>query len=291
MFETLVIHPLSRAALCDFMAAPAHAVLLYGPESNGKSLIARELAANLLGCSLDELAKQPELLEIKPDEAGKIGIETVRSIVTFVSLKTLGTGTIRRVVLLQDADRLTVPAQQALLKVVEEPPEDTVIMFVTSLQHRLLPTIASRVRRIFIRRPEAKQLAAFLESHGVRPEAVSAATLLGGGNIGAALAYQAHEDPETEQVGTRVRRIIGLPLFDQLLLVDTELKETTAAVAFAADLSRFAEASLHRSAGTAASEQWLRISAAAAKAVEYLGRKTNTKLVMTELMLSLRYMT
>lgn len=288
MFDTLLVHPLSRAALSDFLVAPAHAVLLYGPESNGKSLIARELAAALLGCMPLELAKQPGLLQIAPDDKGKIGIEAVRAVTAFMSLKTLGAGQIRRVILVLEADKLTIPAQQALLKIVEEPPEDTVLLFVTSLQHQLLPTILSRLRRLFIRRPEATQLAVHLSEHGASAEAITAAMAIGGGSVGMALAYLGKTESASEETMSQTRRIVSLPLFDQLLLVDTELKDTVAAVSFVNDLSRLAEVSLHRTAGTNAATQWLNISAATVRASRYLQRKASTKLVLTELMLALR---
>lgn len=288
MFDTLLVHPLSRAALDNFIAAPTHAVLLYGPDANGKSLIARELAALLLGCKPSELAKQPGLLEMLPDEKGKIGITAVRAVTAFMSLKTLGTGKIRRVVLVQEADTLTTPAQQALLKLVEEPPEDTALLFVTSLQHQLLPTILSRLRRVFIRRPYVNQLAGHLTERGANPEAIVAATAISGGSVGTALAYLGKTDSSSEDTMTQTRRIISLPLFDQLLLIDTELKESATAASFVTDLSRLAEISLHRTAGTKAASQWLNISSAAARASRYLQRKASTKLVLTELMLALR---
>lgn len=288
MFENLLIHPLSRAALDNFLTAPTHAVLLYGPDANGKSLIARELAAALLGCESSELTNQPGLLEISPDEKGKIGITVVRAVTAFTSLKTLGSGQIRRVILILDADRLTTPAQQALLKLVEEPPEDTVVLFVTALQHQLLPTIVSRVRRLFIRHPEAKQLQAYLAAKDLDAEAIKAATVISGGSVGTALVYLDKTGISSEDTMSQTRRIIGLPLFDQLLLIDTELKEANTAASFVSDLSKLAEISLHRTAGTKGASQWLTISSAAARASRYLQRKANTKLVLTELMLALR---
>ena len=288
MFDTLLVHPLSRVALNNFLTAPSHAALLYGPDANGKSLIAHELAAALLGCEPSELANQPGLLEILPDEKGKIGITAVRAVTAFTSLKTLGSGQIRRVILLMDADKLTIPAQQALLKLVEEPPEDTVLLFATSLQHQLLPTILSRVRRLFIRHPEASQLAAYLTEKDADTESIKAATAISGGSVGAALAYLGKTDALSEDTMSQTRRIMGLPLFDQLVLIDTELKDTVAARSFVTDLSKLAEVSLHRTAGTKAASQWLAISSAAARASRYLQRKASAKLVLTELMLALR---
>lgn len=72
-----------------------------------------------------------------------IGIEDVRQIQAFLSNKPMGDK--NRVYLLQ-AETLTIPAQNALLKTLEEPPGDSEIYLVTDQPEQLLPTVLSRVQ-------------------------------------------------------------------------------------------------------------------------------------------------
>ncbi|MEK9201089.1 MAG: hypothetical protein AAB909_03910, partial [Patescibacteria group bacterium] len=75
-----------------------------------------------------------------------IGIDEVRSLQNFLSKKPSGGK--KNIVILHDAHLLTLPAQQAILKTLEEPPGDSQIYLVTSQPDSLLPTILSRCQII-----------------------------------------------------------------------------------------------------------------------------------------------
>jgi DNA polymerase III delta prime subunit len=84
-----------------------------------------------------------DLFVVSPDERGIIPIERAREISAFLS-RTPGIST-RKVVIIEDAHRLTDEAESALLKTVEDPPEHSVIMFLTSSPGSLFETIRSRL--------------------------------------------------------------------------------------------------------------------------------------------------
>ena len=58
-------------------------------------------------------------------EKGSIAIEQIRALISFFQLKVPGKTKIKRVAIIQDADRMGLEAQNALLKALEEPPEDS----------------------------------------------------------------------------------------------------------------------------------------------------------------------
>ncbi len=75
-----------------------------------------------------------------------IGIEEIRKIISFLSRKpTQGD---RNIVAIEQAEKLTIPAQNALLKTLEEPPGNSNIYLITSFPNLLLPTILSRCHLI-----------------------------------------------------------------------------------------------------------------------------------------------
>jgi len=86
----------------------------------------------------------PDFLNLQTE--GSLGIEVIRDLKKFLSRKPYQEDT--KVVCLPTADRLTIPAQHALLKTLEEPPGECLIILITSNEALLLPTIISRCQVI-----------------------------------------------------------------------------------------------------------------------------------------------
>jgi DNA polymerase III delta prime subunit len=125
--------------------------------------IARPKATLLINCNNDVeagiqvaehiyngLKKSPKtpLYTINKGEAKSLGISEVRELQKRLSLRADSTAEYSRFVLVSDAEDLTIEAQNSLLKLLEELPNKTVLMLVTTQPSRLLPTINSRCFRI-----------------------------------------------------------------------------------------------------------------------------------------------
>ncbi|HEJ1199528.1 TPA: DNA polymerase III subunit delta' [Pseudomonas aeruginosa] len=138
-------------------AQHAHAYLLYGPAGIGKRVLAEHWAAQLLcqrpaaagacgeckACQLLAAGTHPDYFVLEPEEAEKpIRVDQVRDLVGFV-VQTAQLGG-RKVVLLEPAEAMNVNAANALLKSLEEPSGDTVLLLISHQPSRLLPTIKSR---------------------------------------------------------------------------------------------------------------------------------------------------
>ncbi|MCQ4248852.1 DNA polymerase III subunit delta' [Pseudomonas stutzeri] len=135
----------------------AHAYLLHGPSGIGKRALAERLMALLLcqqpmpsgacgrckGCLLLAAHTHPDHYILEPEEADKaIRVDQVRQLVGFVSQTAQLGG--RKVVLLEPAEAMNLNAANALLKSLEEPAGDTVLLLISHQPSRLLPTIKSR---------------------------------------------------------------------------------------------------------------------------------------------------
>ena len=84
----------------------------------------------------------PDCLHLVPDPS--LGIAEVRQLESFLAKKPLRLP--RNIAVLHQAEKLTLPAQHALLKTLEEPPGDAHIYLVTTQPESLLPTILSRIQ-------------------------------------------------------------------------------------------------------------------------------------------------
>jgi DNA polymerase-3 subunit delta' len=95
----------------------------------------------------------------------EIKIEQIRALADFMNISTHRQGL--RVVVLYPAEALNMPASNALLKTLEEPPPGTVFLLASNSLDRLLPTILSRCRKFALPMPDHAQALAWLQQQGV----------------------------------------------------------------------------------------------------------------------------
>jgi DNA polymerase-3 subunit delta' len=140
-----IIDSLERALARNSLA---QSYLFCGPEALGKFLVARKFAEKLTG-GQGEVVNQ-NLLLIEPEVEEKDGVfrekeiklEAIKRLQKEFSLTAFAKSF--RVAIIRSAGELNLSAQNALLKILEEPPENTVIILVTEDEKKLLPTIISR---------------------------------------------------------------------------------------------------------------------------------------------------
>lgn len=138
------------------------AMIFHGPSGIGKKLISLRLV-QAMNCESPKLSAVPLesacgqcshcvrsleeknefIYNIQLEEKKSISVDQVRDIHHNLSLRTLAKA---RFVIVDPADALTVQAANSLLKVLEEPPENTYFILITDSFHKLLPTIRSRAQ-------------------------------------------------------------------------------------------------------------------------------------------------
>ena len=144
-------------------ASMTHAWMIVGPAGSGRSTLALAFAATLVSQGDDDQAlalvsagTHPDVSVISTDRV-TISIDEVRELVTqsyYAPSRSRW-----RVIVMEDADRMTERTSNVLLKALEEPPPQTVWILCAPSTQDVLPTIQSRVRTITLRTPSAEQVA------------------------------------------------------------------------------------------------------------------------------------
>jgi len=157
--------------------ALSHGYIFYGPAMVGKKMAALSFANFLEKGEFVEGGILSDLMLIQPGGEGagngSIGIDAVREIRNFLWQKPNASP--RRTLVIDDAEFLTTEAQNALLKVTEEPPVSSLLILVTSDTESILPTITSRLPKIYFGPVPEKEIAKWLEDGGEKKKAAELA--------------------------------------------------------------------------------------------------------------------
>jgi len=192
-----------------------HAWVFTGPPGSGRSSAAIAFAQALIcpnkGCGTCNACRSavngahPDV-EIIRTEGLSIKIDEVRELLTRVAWAPSMGGW--RVVVMEDADRLTESAANALLKAIEEPGNRTVWLLCAPTLHDVLPTIRSRCRHLQLVTPSTQAVAHVLQNRdGINPQMADFAARVSQGHIGRARYLASNESVRNTRT-----TIINLPL-------------------------------------------------------------------------------
>jgi hypothetical protein len=244
--STLLLHPRTKSQIELLLERPTHAVLISGPAGSGKKTLAKVIAAELLG--VKKLEEHPYFMHVeKIKNKQDISIEQVRDIIANTRLKIPGDKEIQRVIVIDDAHHLSIPAQNALLKILEEPSDNTIFLLGVQSAQDVLPTIVSRTRVLYVL-PVALEQAATHFDGSYTAEQLNTAWQLSGGLAGllSALLLDNQKHPLKEAV-VQSRVFLGAKTYERLRIMDSLSRDKQQLGVFFDALARIF-AHLHHSA-------------------------------------------
>lgn len=179
----------------------AHAYLFIGPDQQHKIWVAMGMAKALLctavpgagfcdtcaTCRKVENHNHPDVIWVKPSGARReIKIEMARQARAALSLKSYEGG--KKIAFLVDADRMNTEAANALLKTIEEPVDNTIIVLIAPDIERFLPTIVSRCQQVHFPLANRESIRSYLsDEHHCTPEKADLFAALSNGNYSSAI--------------------------------------------------------------------------------------------------------
>jgi DNA polymerase-3 subunit delta' len=186
----------------------SHAYIFHGEAGMGKKLLANAFAKTLQceeegtlscdrckSCMQADSGNHPDIIRVTHEKVS-IGVDDIRLQVN-ADIHVKPYHSKYKVYIIEDGDKLTEAAQNALLKTMEEPPEYAVIVLLVSNITALLPTILSRCVQLNLKPVDKTAIKEFLMlRHRIPDYKAEMAAAFSGGNVGKAIKYATSEDFE-----------------------------------------------------------------------------------------------
>ena len=215
-------------------ASLAQAYCLVGPSQVGKRTLAYSVAADLLQTSFDKVHTHPDFYfverEVDP-KTGKrkkdISVAQARDLCSRCQRRSWNGG--YQVVVVDEVELLNTEAGNALLKILEESPVQTVVFLLTENDDVLLPTIKSRCQLFYIPLVTNEVLTAGLQATGAYTEsAIQKAVELATGRPGRAILALTNEEWLAHYEGEKKRwhNLLSVPFFQKIAATEEWFKES-----------------------------------------------------------------
>ncbi len=200
--HALLLSGLAGTGKTQFATALAHALLCQNPQENGTA------CGTCTACKLLHAGTHPDLIPVGVEDGkSTIAIDQIRALSQTLSM-TPQIAT-RQITVLQPAEAMQNAAQNSLLKTLEEPPGESVLILVSHQPNMLLPTIRSRCQQFSFPVPPAKTVQTWLENaHQIESATAQQALQWSGGIPFDALAMCNPE--QQEQYRQRHRELVDL---------------------------------------------------------------------------------
>ncbi|NBI86236.1 DNA polymerase III subunit delta [Lachnospiraceae bacterium] len=185
----------------------SHAYILNGPDKSGKMMLAEAFAAALQceeggtapcgacrSCRQADGRNQPDIIYVTHEKPNTLGVDDIRTQVNDdIALKPYSSR--HKVYIIDEAEKMNVQAQNALLKTIEEPPPYAVLLLLTDNADGFLPTILSRCVRLDLKAVADGKIRRFLmEQKQIPSYQADICVAFAQGNAGKAIQLSASED-------------------------------------------------------------------------------------------------
>lgn len=193
----------------------SHGYVFFGPEGVGKKTFGLALANFLENQELDytEGKLLSDLFLILPDENKTIGINVIKEARNFLFQKP--NRSLKRTLIIDEAEFLTTEAQNALLKITEEPPASSLLILIVRDPEILMPTLASRLQRIYFSPLSVREVEEWLEEKAKKKEPAVSRKIIEEARGSLGLAMRMLSDDEFNQARKSAEKFLKLSQIDR----------------------------------------------------------------------------
>lgn len=283
-----IMNPATAAKIKEVIATPPNSLGLVGPTGIGRKTLAQWIVRNIVDDPKLNLDDNQYCKVISTENNISIKDEQIEVINDFVKLKTLGKNNLRRFIVIDGADLLTVWSQNRLLRLLEEPPLDTMLILLIDNPKEMLPTVLSRLQIISVKKPSKEQIK---NKFDISPKDFDRLYAMSDGLPG--LLQSVSEDPDNHELMlalAKVRDLLTKTTFQRLTTINELSSDKIATKNLLDVLTRLSKVSMDsavKNDDEVAVDKWLKILAGSVNAKEALSKNANVKLTLTDLFLNL----
>jgi replication-associated recombination protein RarA len=236
--DDLLLHPRTKAELTALLHDAPHALLFVAPAGFGKLTIARTWAQNI--------AKNAAISVLEPDEKGTITIEATRTLYQRTRAKQDGW----QVVIIDHAESMSPEAQNAFLKLLEEPRPNLTFIMTSPSTDVLLQTILSRLQVVTLLPVSAQTLMAHAKqlTPDIDAQTLQQQLFVANGRPAALVTMQQNPDSfdAYRQVMQRAKQLMSANIYERLVTVPELSKDREQAVATLEAMAHMLELQIKR---------------------------------------------
>jgi replication-associated recombination protein RarA len=275
MFGQLLLHESTRLNLTAMAKQPPQGILLVGPEGVGKFSLATTLADSIVDHHTD-------IRVVSPDDKGTIAIDIIRGLYKATRDKQRG----RQIVIIERADCMSIEAQNALLKLLEEPRAGLTFMMTTLQLESLLPTILSRIQRLSLQPLPDDIIRRFVVSKkpGIAQNDLSQLVFLAQGRPGIALALLEPDALQTQREHMQtVKQLLAAKPHERFVLIGKLASSRESCQATLSAMSRVVEIQLASTANPTQAKHWAGLSEAIEDSMQAISHNGNIRAQLLQL--------
>lgn len=272
----MLVNKKTQSHIDSFASKPNSSLMIVGSKNSGINTIVSDLSDSLLSNS----HKNNVVKVSVEDKKNSIGVEQIRELKQHLSTK-VGAKGIGRVAIVEDADKMTTEAQNGLLKLIEEPAQNTVVILMVHDISKLLDTIKSRCQMIKILPISKAEAEEYAKSKGTEQGEIKKLYTLSGGEAGLLEELLDNADSRTVQAVGEAKKFLSLSVFERLVL-QSQYSKSTELRELLDSLGIISAAAMHSSARNRVS-RWKDIITLVKACEKLIDSNTSAKLVFLKL--------
>lgn len=283
--KNIILNEQTKKRLESLVSSPSHAIGLIGQEGSGKEFTAGWLINEL------KLAGNSQVSifvnKVTPENNKLISIDQIRNVKDFMTYSKNSNTNMLKVVIVDDAHLMSDEAQNSLLKILEEPPEQTMIILLATSTNSLLPTILSRLQLITIYPPTKSQAAEFYKE--IPSDKFEKYWIMSSGNMGLLSNLINNSSSDILESINLAKELLQKDPYGRLILINNLDKQSALDILRSMQIiarSTFFKVTQSNS-GLPTTKYWHKISMETLRAEEDLRKSANLKLIMTRFVLGL----
>lgn len=284
--DELLINPITRQQIEGFISGKHHAVALIGPGGSGKSGISQYVAKKLL--NTDNVIHGVKHVQAS---TGSIGIDQIRELKKWLQLKSIGGSDIKRIVIIHEAQEMTIESQNALLKILEEPPSDTRFILNVCQSTNIKPTIMSRVQPIRIRPNSISDVLKYFSGKGYDERSINRAFMISGGLAGLCGEILYDKDHSIDASIETAKTILSNSIYNRMIMVNELSKDKDKMKKIISAVKRILKVSFEHNKikynDSHSTTRYANQLKTVYKTEEMLNTNVNTKMIVTNLLLNI----